>query len=329
MTQANGQSIGDWLADFFYELLAGGSQANISSIDVNQQALNAGFSAEDLAGVDASAAYQNACSRPGVPAEYKTAPPPPPASTPEYVVRHIQTTQVTNINQNFTNIDASQDVNNILNVDVNGDFAGDIDFDPVTATGGSVAAGDDAVGATGDGSAATGSGPAAASGGVALDQSQNLDVDLLVGRGGEGGGPAPAQLLNETQSRVLDPIGPGGAGGLFQPPPTNIINTGAGNQAANTGLNLGGQVGNFGDGAQNAVGNSGNVANSGNVQDLDNVTQAEGSALGIAGGDITGDYDFEEQYVSNSGDNASINQEEGPGDQTSNSSNETTDEPVL
>ena len=328
MTQANGKSIGDWLADFFYELLTGGSQANISSIDVNQQALNAGFTAEDLAGVDASAAYQNACSRPGVPAEYKTAPPPPPASTPDYVVRHIQTTQVTNINQNFTNIDASQDVNNILNV--TGNVAGDIDFDPVTATGGSVTAGNDAVGATGDGSAATGSGPAAASGGVALDQSQNLDVDLLVGRGGEGGVPTSA-LLKETQSRVLDPIGPGGpggAGGLFQPPPTNIINTGSGNQAANTGLNLGGQVGNFGDGAQNAVGNSGNVANSGNVQDFDNVTTSQGSAIGIAGGDITSNYDFEEQYVS-AGDNALINQEDGPGDQTSTSSNESTDEPVL
>ena len=87
------------------------------------------------------------------------------------MVRHIQTTQVTNIEQNFTNIDNSRDINNILDID--GDVSGDLDFNPVSNTGDEgTAAGDDAqvanvdIDSSGGDSEATG-GTATGTGGTA------------------------------------------------------------------------------------------------------------------------------------------------------------------
>jgi hypothetical protein len=306
MQPDGGKSIGEWLADFYAYLMRGG-EANIGTVNVSQEALNAGYDPADLAGVDASAAYENACSRPGVPAEYKTAPPPPPHSAPETIVRHIQTTQVTNV-QNTTNID-DRDVDNSTSFDVDGDFhvEGDFDFENKNVT------------ASGDGAAASGDGPAAASGGVALDQSNNLDVELGFGRGLDPAGTTQPQFLT-----AADPLGrivqePGG--GLFPPRPDNNISTGSGNQY-NLENSSGNQVGEFGAGAQNAQGNTGPFSNQGDVADFDNVSQGPGSALGISQEDITGSFADESQHATTSGENSPIFQEEGPGDQTDNNNDE-------
>src|SRR5687767_12102744 len=101
MTQpAETKTIGDWLVDFYESLFTSGGQVNASAISINPEAANAGYDPAQLAGVDASAAYYEACQRPGVPAHYSSAPPPPPYSSPQEIVQHI--TQVSNVQQNFT-----------------------------------------------------------------------------------------------------------------------------------------------------------------------------------------------------------------------------------
>jgi hypothetical protein len=293
MQPSGGQSVGDWLADFYAYLM--GNQTNISSINVNQSALDAGYTPADLAGVDASAAYAEACGRPGIPAEYKTAPPPPPHSSPEYVVRHIQTTQVTNIEQNFTNIDNSRDVNNILDID--GDVSGGLDFSPVTNTGDQgQAAGDDAQQANVDidssgGDATSTGGTATGTGGTATGGEANSANDAsggagTGGAGGDGGGSSADG-------------GPGGAGGpggnfgpLFEARPLAADGPEAARVISETpprfdfGLG-GGDGGDGGDGgtggtSTGGAGGAGGAGTGGDGGDIDSETEANADASGNA-----------------------------------------------
>ncbi|HEX7746757.1 MAG TPA: hypothetical protein VF462_16035 [Micromonosporaceae bacterium] len=230
------------ITDFFADLLRGGAnQANITPI--SQVVADAGYTQEELAQVDLNKAYTNACNYPGVPAECKV-PLPTSNPTPEQVVRHItQVTEVHNTNQQVFNVtDNSQNVDNSVDFDgdvqVDGDFS--FDQDNVSATGGSVAGGQNAVGATGDGSAASGAGDAAASGGL-VNSGTNLgnlntgdrasqiggtSLDLGFGRGAvepvrlESLDPAGRVITPEHPDLPDFPPGPGGVHGNI------VVNTG-------------------------------------------------------------------------------------------------------
>ena len=294
MQPSGGQSVGDWLADFYAYLM--GNQTNISSINVTQAALDAGDTPADLAGVDASAAYAEACGRPGIPAEYKTAPPPPPHSSPEYVVRHIQTTQVTNIEQNFTNIDQSRDINNIL--DVGDNFDGDIDFDPVSNSGDQgQAAGDDAQQAnvnvdSSGGDANSQGGTATGTGGTATGGEANSANDASGGAGTGGAGGAGGEGSGDGGDG-----GAGGAGGNFGP----LFGTGRselapeGAESARVltenpprldlfGAGDGGPGGNGGAGGTGTggAGGAGGAGSGGDGGDIDSDTEANADASGNA-----------------------------------------------
>jgi hypothetical protein len=316
MQPSGGQSVGEWLADFYAYLM--GNQSNISSINVTQSAIDAGYTPAELAGVDASAAYAEACGRPGVPAEYKTAPPPPPHSSPEYVVRHIQTTQVTNIEQNFTNIDQSRDINNIL--DVGDNFDGDIDFDPVSNTGDQgQAAGDDAqqanvdIDASGGDSSATG-GTSTATGGTATGGTANSSNDASGGDGTGGAGGAGGGSSADGGAG-----GAGGPGGNFGPlfetrPPTEL---GGAERLTTTPLDLGfgggdggaGGAGGAGGTSTGGAGGAGGAGTGGAGGDIDSETEANADASGNAdssahseggdGGPVTLTIDFGDQNEDN------------------------------
>ncbi len=321
------KDLAEWWEDFLAYFMSN-PQANMADIDVNQAVLDAGYNPADLAGLDQAKIYESACGRPGVLPEYRT-PLTTPHPTPDQIVRHV--TQISEVHNHNTQIinDSSTNIDNSVDFDVDGDFSvdGDFDFDnkPVTATDGGVAAGHDAVGATGAGSAASGTGDAAASGGVNLDASTNLDLQF-----GRGDGPSllTAQGPLGVPARVLNPD----TGGLLPGRPDINVNTGAGGQNVVDGPNAG-VIGNFGDGANVANLPGANLTNSAvGRDDVDNVggnTVGDGSGLGIAGGDITGDYDDESQHAQTSGDDSPIFQEQGAGDQHLEEEQEEQEEKLL
>lgn len=249
----------EWIISLFQ---AGANQTNITP--VNQFAAEQGIDPAELERVDWSKAYSTACASPSVPAQYHV-PISHPNPTPEYIVRHVtQVTEVTNNNQQIFNfvdnsVDNSQNIDNSVNIGGDVHVEGDLSLsnNSVNATGESVAAGEDAVVASGDGSAASGDGDAAASGGVNVDASTNV------------GFPHGA-VKEPLVTRTLDPVGVGGFGSGA---PNININTGSGNQTNVEGPVIGSQVGSFGEGAQNAVGNFGSqISNQGHaINDPDNI----------------------------------------------------------
>ena len=271
---------------WWHDVFTGNTDATMASLH------DTGLTDADLQGVDIMQAYQNACSAPGVPAEYRGAMQNySGGSSAEQVIQQVRYVQeVHNFNQQI--VDNSTNVNNILDVDGDLSVDGDFDFNPVTAAGDrSVAGGHDATGATGDGSAASHDGNAAASGGVNLDASQTFNVDL--------GQPQPPILTAQAPGglgRVLGEDG-GGLSGLGGLRPDINVNTGAGDQFNVDGPVSGSQLGHFGEGASNinqsALANS-PVGTHGDV--FQGNTVDHGSALGNAGHDLTGhNEDFQQQ----------------------------------
>src|SRR5436190_17183258 len=117
------------LEDWFHKVFIGETDASLTSLH------DAGLTDADLQGVDIMQAYQNACSAPGVPADYKGAMQNySGGSSAEQVIQQVRYVQeVHNFNQQI--VDNSTNVNNILDVDGDLSVDGDFDFNPVTAAG--------------------------------------------------------------------------------------------------------------------------------------------------------------------------------------------------
>ncbi len=327
------------IATFFENLLGGllgHSDAHISQIALQDAAVDAGYDPQDMQGLDWQQIYQNACEYPGVPADYRAnAQGYEGSGSVEHVVRQIQqVTEVHNVTQQFTD----NSIDNSTNFDVGGDFNVDGDFDftnnPVTATGGGVAAGHDVNGAaTGDGSNATGSGDIndASGGGNVIDgdnfgQVNSGDNAAQVNQG--------TTLVDQSQPGfIVDPVRgefPPGTilsdrlveSPVLQHPLSPVtINTGAGDQQV---ANVEGQgnITDFGGGdITNVQGSSlaGSAVGTDHVGAFDGNTVDHGSNLGIADGGMESTYEDSSEHIDIHPENSivegPIDTEQGPGDQ--------------
>jgi hypothetical protein len=240
------------------------------------------------------------------PSHYPMSPPPPGAhQSAQEVVQHLNyVTYATyegdeHITQqliNQENYDYSTNIDNSVDVDVDGDFHGDIETTNVNATGdGAVAAGRDVE------NAATGEG------------SQIIDGDNY-GQANTGDGAVQAG------GDIDAPVNTGINTGIIADGDANNNVVGDHNQTANVEGSADNSVLNFGDGDVTNFGDAqfNNTAVSVGGGDANNVsdnTLYEGAAA-AAGGDATGEYEneyhHEETYVD--ADHSNVGTEQGHGD---------------
>lgn len=293
------------LKDFIMKLLGQHDTAAQYAQDPEGTLAAQGITDHDLSGVDirqvvgectsglplsdsARSALQNYSSGGPAPSGYPSVPPPPQSAHPQpaEVVQHLNyityaayegdeyiTQQIINYQDYSTNID------NSVQVDIDGDVRGDLDIDTtnVTATGdGAVAAGDDvANAATGDGaqiidganygSANTGDGAVVAGGDVDAPVNTGVNTGILA-----DGDVDDAVLGDGNQVANID-------GGLD----SSALNFGSGD------------VTNFG----SAEFDNAAVAVGGEASNVSDNYVEEGSALATGGGDATGHYESQETDV--------------------------------
>jgi hypothetical protein len=241
----------EWLAG----LLSDPNQTNITPI--SQVAGDAGYTPEDLAGVPWGQAYNNACQYPGVPSGY---PPVNPGATHAEVVRHVvQTTNVTNVNNQVFDIDVTD--NSIDNsIDLSGAEidAGEggfqINQDNNSATSGGAASEQGDANAASDGSLInTGTNLGNQNSGDEAIQAGGTSIDLDFARGSvepipfaPTGATAPGEL-GRTLSTDPPPNGDGpghdddhDGGGLpgFPGGGPQVLNLNTGDDVEQTGLDL-------------------------------------------------------------------------------------------
>lgn len=134
------QVLTDWLEHGDAE------KGQISTANLQQAVASAGGNPADIAHLDMNSIYGQACQNAGLPQ-------PPPYNGPapiEHIVKEIS------YHNEYNDYSHNENVNNNLNV--LGNVDGDLNYDPTTATGGSVAGHGDVTGATNGGVAGSGTG---------------------------------------------------------------------------------------------------------------------------------------------------------------------------
>ena len=239
------------------------------------------------------------------PAHYPMSPPPPGAhQSAQEVVQHLNyVTYATyegdeHITQqliNQENYDYSTNIDNSVDVDVDGDFHGDIETSNVNATGdGAIAAGRDVE------NAATG------------DGAQVIDGDNH-GLANTGDGAVQAG------GNISAPVNTGEFTGVQSTGPVENTVVGDHNQSAQVSGNADASTFNFGDGdvtnfGQADIDDAAIATGSGDASNISDNTLYEGAAAAAGGGDATGHFeeDYQETYVD--AYNSNVATEQGAGD---------------
>jgi hypothetical protein len=270
------QVLTDWLEHGDQE------KGQISTANLQSAVASAGGNPADINHLDMNALYGQACQNAGLPQ-------PPPYSGPapiEHIVKEIS------YHNEYNDYSHNENVNNNLNV--LGNVDGDLNYDPVTATGGSVAGGGDVTGATNGGVAGSGTGDVVgatggsqaaggniqtASGGSTLVGGDNFGnansgdhASQIGGTAGLFGGGAPEPIL----TRELDTQHvPGLGGGPI------TVNTGDGTQQVSNDSGDGNHNVHFGSGSDTVVQGS-TLDNSAVGQDhvFGGNTASQGGAVG-------------------------------------------------
>lgn len=213
----------------------------------------------------------------------------------ETIVQNIDNS--TNIEDNSTNIDQSQNVD----VDVDGNMYGGVDVDSH----------DTNVNATGDGSAASGDGPATAG-------DENLvNTGTNYGQQNTGDGAAQAIQLGGGRGEGGGIVQNTGDGGVAAGDDINApVNTGAGDQQV-----AGGNIANA-DGGIAAAGSNVDIDDSalgfgeGDVSNVSDIDADEGSAVAVGGGNASG-YKSDDDVTETTqvqAQNSIVQTEQGEGD---------------